>query len=177
MAHIIVVTNRKGGTGKTSTAVNLAAELAARGKRILLIDLDTQSHCALGVGIKLNKTTATVHGFFAGNNCLAQAIQQTSWNNLHIIPADTLFEHGSGSNDELLLRTALVDEKIAEHYDIIIMDTPPSLDILLLNALYSADRVVVPFLPHFLAGEGVRQLARVLFRVAVTASVMLGHYW
>jgi chromosome partitioning protein len=165
MAHIIVVTNRKGGTGKTSTAVNLAAELAARGKRILLIDLDTQSHCALGVGIKLNKTTATVHGFFAGNNCLAQAIQQTSWNNLHIIPADTLFEHGSGSNDELLLRTALVDEKIAEHYDIIIMDTPPSLDILLLNALYSADRVVVPFLPHFLAGEGVRQLARVLFRV------------
>lgn len=165
MAHILAVTNRKGGTGKTSTAVNLAAELADRGKRVLLIDLDTQSHCALGFGVKLSKATATVHGFFAGNNRLEPAIQETSWNNLHLIPADSLFEHGSGSNDELLLRNALIEEKIAERYDILIMDTPPSLDILLLNALYCADRVLVPFLPHYLAGEGVRQLARVLFRV------------
>lgn len=165
MAHIIVVTNRKGGSGKTSTAVNLAAELAVRALRVLLIDLDTQSHCALGVGLKLSKDSATVHDVFAGKQGLTVAIQQTAWANLHIIPADTLFEHGSGSNNEFLLREALAREGLTQHYDIVILDTPPSLDILLLNALYSADHVLVPFLPHFLAGEGVKQLARVLFKV------------
>lgn len=165
MANILVVTNRKGGSGKTSTAVNVAAELAARSQRVLLIDLDTQSHCALGLGIKLTKNTPTVHGFFAGKHSLAAAIQETQWENLHLIPADPLFEHGSGSNDELVLRTALADEDIKQRYDVLVLDTPPSLDILLLNALYAADKVLVPFLPHFLAGEGVRQLARVLFKV------------
>lgn len=165
MTHILVVTNRKGGSGKTSTAVNLAAELAQRGQRVLLIDLDTQSHCALGLGIKLSKDSSTVHGFFAGKHPLRPAIQTTQWENLHLIPADPLFEHGSGCSDEFFLRTALANEGILNDYDTLILDTPPSLDILLLNALYSADRVLVPFLPHFLAGEGVKQLARVLFRV------------
>lgn len=164
-AVTLVVTNRKGGSGKTSTAVNLAAELAVLGQRVLLIDLDTQSHCALGVGLKLAKATPTIHGFFAGHHALTPAIQSTQWDNLHLIPADPLFEHGSGINDDFLLRNALAAEGILQHYDILILDTPPSLDTLLLNALYSADRVLVPFLPHFLAGEGVRQLARVLFRV------------
>lgn len=165
MAHSLAITNRKGGTGKTSTAVNLAAEFAARGKKVLLIDLDTQSHCALGVGLKLTKDTATVHGFFAGSHELTPAIQETQWQNLHLIPADPLFEHGSGRNNEFLLREAIKSEGLKQRYDILIFDTPPSLDTLLLNALYSADRVLVPFLPHFLAGEGVRQLARVLFKV------------
>jgi chromosome partitioning protein len=165
MARTLVVTNRKGGTGKTATAVNLAAEFAARGHRVLLIDLDTQSHCALGLGIKLAKETPTVHGFFAGKHSLASAIQQTQWQNLNLIPANPLFEHGSGNKDELLLSNTLIKEQILQRYDILILDTPPSLDSLLLNALYSADRVLVPFLPHFLAGEGVKQLTRVLFRV------------
>jgi chromosome partitioning protein len=165
MARTLVVTNRKGGSGKTATAVNLASELAARGYRVLLIDLDTQSHCALGLGVKLAKETPTVHGFFAGNHNLATTIQQTEWHNLDLIPANPLFEHGSGNKDELLLRNTLINEEILQRYDILILDTPPSLDSLLLNALYSADRVLVPFLPHFLAGEGVKQLTRVLFRV------------
>lgn len=164
-AVTLVVTNRKGGSGKTSTAVNVAAELAFLGQRVLLIDLDTQSHCALGLGVKLAKNTPTIHGFFAGKHALTPAIQSTQWDNLNLIPADPLFEHGSGTKDDFLLRTALTSEGILEQYDILILDTPPSLDTLLLNALYSADRVLVPFLPHFLAGEGVRQLARVLFRV------------
>lgn len=164
-AITLVVTNRKGGSGKTSTAVNVAAELAARGQRVLLIDLDTQSHCALGLSVKLAKNTPTVHGFFAGQYGLTPAIQPSQWSNLHLIPADPLFEHGSGLKDDFLLRNALESEGLTESYDILILDTPPSLDTLLLNALYSADRVLVPFLPHFLAGEGVRQLARVLFRV------------
>lgn len=164
-APVLVVTNRKGGSGKTSTAVNVAAELAALGQRVLLIDLDTQSHCAIGLGVKLSRATPTVHGFFAGNHELSPAIQSTQWDNLHLIPADPLFEHGSGAGGDFMLRDALAAEGLTELYDVLILDTPPSLDTLLLNGLYAADRVLAPFLPHFLAGEGVRQLARVLFRV------------
>jgi chromosome partitioning protein len=166
MARILVVTNRKGGTGKTATAVNLSAELAARGERVLLVDLDTQGHCALGLGIPVKKGEPTVHGLFASGAPLTPALRASPWDNLHLLPADPLFEHGSGSRDETLLRQALQAEGLHERYDTIVLDTPPSLDILLLNSLHAADRVLVPFLPHFLAGEGVRQLARVLFRVA-----------
>jgi chromosome partitioning protein len=166
MARVLVITNRKGGTGKTTTSVNLAAELAARGDRVLLVDLDTQGHCAVGVGVAVQKGEPTVHGLFSNGQPLTPAIRETNWENLHLLPADPLFEHGSGSRDESLLRRALADEGLHEHYDSILLDTPPSLDILLLNALNAADRVLVPFLPHYLAGEGVRQLARVLFRVA-----------
>jgi len=166
MARVLVVTNRKGGTGKTATAVNLAAELAARGERVLLVDLDTQGHCAVGLGIQVKKGEPTVHGLFASGSPLLPALRESAWDQLHLLPADTLFEHGSGSRDESLLRHALHAEGLHERYDTIVLDTPPSLDILLLNALHAADWVLVPFLPHFLAGEGVRQLARVLFRVA-----------
>ncbi len=170
MARILVVTNRKGGSGKTTTAVNLAAELAARGERVLLIDLDTQGHCALGLGVAVQKGEATVHDLFASGQPLRSALRESPWENLHLLPANPLFEHGSGSRDEFLLRRALANEGLHDRYDTILLDTPPSLDILLLNALHAADRVLVPFLPHFLAGEGVRQLARVLFRVASSRS-------
>ncbi len=166
MARVLIVTNRKGGTGKTTTAVNIAAELAASGDRVLLVDLDTQGHCAIGLGIQVSKGDPTFHDLFASGQPLLPALRESRWENLHLIPADPLFEHGSGSRDEYLLRRALADEGLHDRYDTIVLDTPPSLDILLLNALHAADRVLVPFLPHHLAGEGVRQLARVLFRVA-----------
>lgn len=166
MAKTLVVTNRKGGSGKTATAVNLAAELASGGRRVLLVDLDTQGHCAIGLGIAIKSGEPTVHDLFANGRPLLPAVRQSVWENLHLLPADPLFEHGSGSRDELLLRRALTEEGLHRCYDFIVLDTPPSLDVLLLNALQAADRVLVPFLPHHLAGEGVRQLARVLFRVA-----------
>lgn len=166
MARVLVVTNRKGGTGKTTTSVNLAAELAARGERVLLVDLDTQGHCAIGLGVQIAKGDPTVHGLFSAGQLLTPALRETNWENLFLLPADPLFEHGSGSRDESLLRGALFDEGLQERFDTIVLDTPPSLDMLLLNALHAADRVLVPFLPHYLAGEGVKQLARVLFRVA-----------
>jgi chromosome partitioning protein len=170
MARVLVITNRKGGSGKTTTSVNLAAEMAARGERVLLVDLDTQGHCAVGLGVSVKKGEPTVHDLFATGAPLLPALRESQWENLHLLPADPLFEHGSGSRDEFLLRRALADEGVHARYDRIILDTPPSLDILLLNALHAADRVLVPFLPHFLAGEGVRQLARVLFRVASSRS-------
>ncbi len=166
MARTLIVSNRKGGSGKTASAVNLAAELHARGQRVLLIDLDTQSHCACGLGVAVARGSPTLHGFMAGRHTLAAALRPTAWPGLDLIPGDPLFEHGSGQPGELLLRDALHAEGLAQAYDMVVLDTPPSLDALLLNALCAADRVLVPFVPHFLAGEGVRQLARVLFKVA-----------
>lgn len=166
MARILVISNRKGGSGKSSTSVNVAAELAAQGERVLLVDLDTQSHCALGLGVKLQRDTATVHGFLSGKNNLRQALQITPWDRLHLIGADSLCDHGAIGEGDTRLCKALEAEGLLQDYDTIVLDTPPSLDGLLMNALCAADRVLVPFIPHFLSGEGVRQLARVLFRVS-----------
>jgi len=166
MARTLVISNRKGGSGKSSTAVNVAAELAAQGQRVLLVDLDTQGHCAVGLGCKPQRDTPTVHGFLAGQHSLRPAIIESSWPGLHLIPADPLFEHGGVGDNEAMLRQALQAEGLLADYDSIVLDTPPSLDGLLINALCAADRVLVPFVPHFLSGEGVRQLARLLFRVA-----------
>jgi len=166
MARVFVVSNRKGGSGKSSSAVNIAAEMASQGRRVLLVDLDTQSHCALGLGIKLQRNTPTVHSFLAGQNTLRDALQSSEWPGLDLIPADPLFDHNVAGDQETRLNTALLDEGLCDEYDTIAIDTPPSLDGLLINALCAADRVLVPFQPHFLSGEGVRQLARVLFRVS-----------
>jgi chromosome partitioning protein len=166
MARTLVISNRKGGSGKSSTSVNVAAELAAQGQRVLLIDLDTQGHCAIGLGIKPQRQAPTVHGFLAGKHSLRQALVESAWAGLHLIAADPLFEHGIAAERETMLRDALLSEGLHEDYDTLVLDTPPSLDGLLLNALCAADRVLVPFIPHYLSGEGVRQLARVLFRVA-----------
>lgn len=170
MARTLIISNRKGGSGKSSSAVNIAAELHARGQRVLLIDMDTQAHCAYGVGVTLTRDAATLHGFMAGRNSLADAVVHTRWPGLDLIPGDPLFEHGSVHVDELHLRQALHSSGLGDAYDTIVLDTPPSLDALLLNALCAGDRVLVPYVPHFLAGEGVRQLARVLFKIASRGS-------
>ena len=164
MAVTLAVANRKGGTGKTTVSVNLAAEFAALGRRVLLVDLDTQGHCAFGLGVK--PSGATVHRIFADARAnLRETIQLTSVENLWLAPADTLFDHGSGARNDDRLRIALATEGVAASFDIIIIDTPPSLDTLLINGLIAADRVLVPYVPHPLSFEGVRQLVRVLFKL------------
>lgn len=166
MAVTIVVSNRKGGAGKTTVSVNVAAELAAQGLRVLLVDLDSQGHCAVGLGIKVGKGTPTVHDIFRrGDARLAAAVQPSAYANLALAPADPLFEHGEGLRDEGLLKRALAEAQIVADFDVVILDTAPSLDILLLNALTAANWVVVPFVPHPLSNEGVKQLMRVLFKI------------
>jgi len=164
--HIIAISNRKGGTGKTTVAVNLAAELAVVGRRVLLVDLDSQGHCAVGLGIKPGTADATVHRIFTDPEArLASVIRATAFSNLFLAPADQLFEHGSGSRDPLRLTRALAEPDIRNDFDVVIVDTPPSLDLLLLNALTAANWVLIPYVPHHLSFEGVRQLMRVLFKV------------
>lgn len=166
MAIILAITNRKGGTGKTTVSVNLAAELAAQGRRVLLIDLDSQNHCAVGLGLASVRNAPTAHDIFRNvNGKLIPAIESTNYPNLSLAQADPLFEHGSGLRDENLLSRAIVDEQIDGKFDVIIIDTPPSLDVLLLNALNAANLVLVPYVPHPLSFEGIRQLMRVLFKV------------
>jgi chromosome partitioning protein len=164
--RVIAVCNRKGGAGKTTTAVNLAAELAQLGWRVLLLDLDSQGHCAVGLGHKSPAGQATLHSLFTDPAArLIDAVRDTSHANLALAAADQLFEHGSGTRDELRLAQALQDPELAQRFDLVLIDTPPSLDLLLLNALSAATWVLVPFVPHPLSYEGVRQLMRVLFRV------------
>jgi chromosome partitioning protein len=165
MAKILAMTNRKGGSGKTACSVNISAEFAARGQRVLLIDLDTQSHCAIGLGIALERSAPTIHGFMEGNNTLSQAICSSQWPGLDLVPGNPLADHGTRKYNETHLRDALCLPEISASYDWIVLDTAPSLDTLLINALRAADRVLVPFVPHYLGAEGVRQLSRLLFRI------------
>jgi chromosome partitioning protein len=166
MPVTIVVSNRKGGAGKTTVSVNLAAELAALGLRVLLVDLDSQGHCAIGFGIKVRRGEASVHDIFRHAEArLASAVQATAFDNISLAPADPLFDHGEGLRDEGRLKRALCEPEIVANFDVVVLDTPPSLDILLLNALTAANWVLVPFVPHPLSSEGVNQLMRVLFKM------------
>ncbi len=163
---VLVISNRKGGAGKTTVSVNLAAEFAAMGQQVLLVDLDSQGHCAVGVGVKVQAGQATVHDIFSQPQySLFDAVQKTAIPNLFLLPANSAFQHHSSGHDEQCLARALSHESISSKFDLVIIDTPPSLDNLLLNALCAANWVLVPYVPHPLSFEGVRQLVRVLFKV------------
>jgi chromosome partitioning protein len=112
--HAIVVSNRKGGTGKTTVAVNIAAEFAARGLRVLIIDLDSQGHCAVGLGMKVGAGGTVVHRLFVDPAArLSDAIMETAVANLWLAPADPRFDHGTGSRNDQRLRAAIAAEGMA----------------------------------------------------------------
>lgn len=168
---VIAVANRKGGAGKTTTAVNLAAGLARCGIETLLVDLDTQGHAGLGLGIAPGKDRPSVHDIFSrGAGALAAAICPTQVPHLDLAPADSLFEHAGQQTDPRLLVEALKAPVISSRYRVVVIDTPPSLDALLINALSAAHGVVIPFIPHPLAAEGVRQFARLFFRIRMATN-------
>jgi chromosome partitioning protein len=164
--YILAISNRKGGVGKTTASVNIAAELEARGQRVLLLDLDTQGHCAVGLGVKVEAGDATLHELFLQRDmALMLTVKPTIIPKLYLSPANQAFEHSSGERDELRLARALAAPEIKAGFDVVIIDTPPSLDIWLINALAAANGVLVPYVPHHLSYEGVRQLMRILFKI------------
>ena len=158
----ICVMNQKGGVGKTTTSVNLAAGLAKQGRSVCLIDLDPQGHSSLHLGVDAFGQTPTVYDVFSGKKTLAE-VKQLAVDNLWVVPSDldlaaTEVELVDTPGRELILRGA-IDRLIQQQpFDYIVMDCPPSLGVLTINALTSAKEVFIPLQPHFLALQGMSKL-------------------
>jgi chromosome partitioning protein len=166
MAERIVISNRKGGTGKTTVSVNLAAEMAAKGYNVVILDLDTQSHCADGLGV--HPDGKYVHDVFKTpktplNNCLYQSHHDNLW----LCPADPNYIHSQTPSGDKQLDQAIHAAGFDERFDLIVIDTPPSLDALLINALNAGTSVIVPFIPHFLSYQGIKQLVKLIHKVKI----------
>lgn len=159
MANIIAIANQKGGVGKTSTAINLSASIAAAEYKTLLIDIDPQANSTHGLGLYDNDKT--VYEVLIGNDSLENCIINTYMPNLDILPSDidlvgAEVEIVSFDNREKLLREAIKEAEI--NYDFIIIDCPPSLSLLTLNALTASDSVIIPVQCEYFALEGLGQL-------------------
>lgn len=158
----IAVMNQKGGVGKTTSCVNLAAGLALRGKRVCLIDLDPQAHASLHLGVEISGDGATAYQAFSGEMPLAQVRRLTA-PNLWLIPSNidlaaAEVELADTPGRELILKQSLEQMLAGEPYDYVIMDCPPSLGVLTINALSAAEEVFIPLQPHFLALHGLSKL-------------------
>lgn len=160
MSKVIAIANQKGGVGKTTTAVNLSASVAAQGKRVLILDLDPQGNTTSGYGISKRTVQAGTYQLLIGENTAEEALCHTDYQ-VDVIPSNIQL---SGAAIELVemdkresrLRQALAP--IADRYDYIFIDCPPALDLLTLNGLCAADTVLVPIQCEFFALEGLSEL-------------------
>ncbi|MBT5020489.1 AAA family ATPase [Planctomicrobium sp.] len=160
--RIIAVMNQKGGVGKTTTSVNLAAGLAHQGRRVCLIDLDPQAHSSIHLGVEVLGGTDSIYQVFAGAKPFHEVTQLVS-KNLWLSPADidlaaTELELVDAPGREYVLKQALTSSNAAEKFDYIVMDCPPSLGVLTINALSAANEVLIPLQPHFFALQGLSKL-------------------
>jgi chromosome partitioning protein len=158
--RIIAIANQKGGVGKTTTTINLGAALAEQKKRVLLIDLDPQGNASTGLGIATDQRNITTYDVLSGDSTVLEATQPTNVAGLMIVPATTDLSSADmelldNKNRSFLLRNAL---QSVTGYDYILIDCPPSLNILTVNAMVAAHSILVPLQSEFFALEGLSQL-------------------
>ena len=175
MGRIIAITNQKGGVGKTTTAINLSACLAEAGQRVLAVDFDPQGNTTSGLGLEKGNLDNTVYELLMGECKLEECIFQSVQERLDVMPSDmdlsgAEIELLDIQNKESILKAYL--EKVEDKYDFIIIDCPPSINLLTINALTAADTVIVPIQCEYYALEG---LSQVLKTVALVQKKMNPH--
>jgi len=163
MSEVITIANQKGGVGKTTTAVNLSAALAQNGKKVLLIDADPQTNATTSLGFNRNDYEYNIYHVLVGIKKMSEVILASNFKNLDLIPAniglvgiEKEFYGSDKKNRELLLKKAIKPMK--KKYDFIIIDSPPALGPITINALGAADSVIIPIQCEYFALEGLAQL-------------------
>ena len=166
--RIVAIANQKGGVGKTTTAINLAASVAARGHRVLLVDFDPQGNASSGVGYARDRVEHTIYDALVGEVAIEDVVRPTEITTLFVLPANTdlvgaEIELISADRRERFLADALAP--IVPRYDYVVIDCPPSLGLLTLNALVAADGVVIPMQAEYFALEGLSALSSTIEKV------------